>query len=155
MSELTKLVDKLVAEYGGGQAYFSAMDESVRRPEYFARVTAAAFERFGEHRVVTSGTFGREYGSWWQESVRRGPWPLCMPGGLRKLTAVDAGLFTPPGVAGQRFVFLDDSLYLGRTFDVVRDALARGGAKVVGGFVVYDGSTHARGNIGSLFRWHK
>lgn len=152
-AELRSLVSDLVENHGGGAPFFDALDEEVRRPRYFEELTRLARGYFPRALPVVSGEFGRAYQAWWVRTDQGFTPPLWVPGGLRgkgvSITIDDAS-------RSDEYVFLDDSIYRGRTRDRVDNALWTAGAELVGTIVVYDGtpiSTQHIRHTDALYSW--
>lgn len=77
---------------------------------------------------------------------------ICVRGGLRSGNLVDDISYLP--LEGKRVVFLDDSYYLGRTRNVIKEELERNGAKLLKTIVAYDGSKVKDKDVVSLFRYY-
>jgi hypothetical protein len=151
---MTQLVDRMVAEYGGGQAYFTAMDKELRDDRIPRTLVSMAYALFGvDISFVVSGAFGL-FASKWTGSNEA----YWVPGGLRNGERVvwkKAWHYAPYddvdiSAVPNRLVFLDDSFYKGRTYDAIC-AAARG--RVIGAVVAYDGSWQPRKDVFSLYRW--
>jgi hypothetical protein len=148
---LHDLVEKMLAEYGEGSPYFTALDAALRVPWVFNLLLAEAGPRRDWDRLIVSGQFGADFAKWLNKVSYGSGMPLIvLPGGLRH---GDQHLRWPQVETGRRYLFLDDSLYEGRTFDVASDVVKRSGGVVVGGIVAYDGSKAGIESVESLYRW--
>jgi hypothetical protein len=141
------LVERMLEEHGGGEAYFDNLDSNLRNPWVFRALTESAWAMFGPALVVVSGKFGEAYRRWANAEFIRDP-VIVLSGGVRKGGAINA----PEYVGGVKMslVFIDDSYYQGRTYLAVREAL---GERVLGAFVAYDGSPEPHPDVYSLYRW--
>lgn len=153
------IVDGLVAEFGGGQDYFTALDQRIQTlngwPVRALRDMAyVLWDR--DIDFVVSGSVGMHWANWtppdtiWAPGgIRHGEpvkfWSLSSANGTR-LRELDLAELRP------RIVLLDDSFFRGRTLDALTEA-SKG--RVIGAVTVYDGSSgKARPNVFSLYRWH-
>lgn len=159
---MIQIVDNLVKEHGGGQAYFTAMDKRVREEKGYLVATLASMADaiFGrDTHFVVSGAFGlhalnwisarfREQSYWTPGGIRHGE-PVTfsrVPFGSTALYPIDVAELP------ERLVLLDDSYFRGRTLDAIN---VRSGFRVLGAVVAYDGShDRVRSNVFSLYRWH-
>lgn len=165
MGEFENTPESLMAQYverakrsaPGGTGYFERLDAYISRDGgiHRALVDLAAYH-FPRASIITSGGFGMEH-SRWSRANRAGVLPLVLPGGLRHKPRPEYNMaFRDWGyrMAGVRsWVFLDDSLYAGRTMDWVRDLVLMTGGAFEGAVVAYDGSHQKRRNVHSLYRY--
>lgn len=154
---LLKIVDDLVAEFGGGSEYFDNLDRRIRLENGWVPRALMAMARtlWGRDvKFLLSGSSGYHWANW----VIEGHW--CN-GGVRhgatitefkRLSGIGPHLMYPVDIAElpERLVLLDDSFYKGRTLDAVT-AATRG--RVIGAVVAYDGAREPRSNVFSLYRW--
>jgi hypothetical protein len=153
------IVDSLVAEFGGGQDYFTALDKRILELNGWpvrALVDMARVLWDYDVKFVVSGAVGKHWANWTPEDT------VWAPGGLRygapvqfwKISTATGTLLRKLDLAElpARMVLLDDSFYRGRTLDAL-NAASHG--RVIGAVTVYDGSSgKARPNVFSLYRWH-
>lgn len=138
---LEQLVEDMVREHGGGTRFFDSLDKKLRTNAITCALTVVANAMFGQKKTVVSGRFGAEYGNQF--------FPCLVLPSLRR------GDFTafPQVEAEGEYVFLDDSFYSGRTYDTARIIVSRGGGKIIGAVVAYDGSPKPWRSVYSLYRW--
>lgn len=147
-------VEKVLQTEDGGRRYFDLLDTYLRHADVFEAVTAVAFETYGDgNGFITSGRFGEAYEDWQRSVPRRMRRPLIvLPGSLRY--SYRTPRIEPHRLYGVRgWVFLDDTLYLGRTLMKVNDALRSDFRSLTGAVVAYDGSHTPFANVTSLYRY--
>lgn len=152
-SLLRDVARRVEAEVGDGSAFFDRVDLELRdrfwyRAQWQRYALMAASTALSLPRVslpVVSGAWGRGF-------VRAYPkWgALVLPGELRHadLPPIEEDL------SGKSFVFLDDSCYLGRTRDKIRDRIAEAGGELRASLVLYDGSATGIDGMEGLYRYH-
>lgn len=167
---LSGVVAELTARFGGGTAFFDALDERMRDPFYFDALISRAFAEFpgtdydvGFDRIVVSGRFGEAFVHWFPSSQwsRSRETPLLVPGDLRHADlppfTADLGWhlgdFHVNRAQPPKYVFLDDSVYKFRTFNKIKQRIEEANGQVVGHIVLYDGSLEPQ-RIPSFYRWH-
>lgn len=159
---LTGAVAELVARFGGGTAFFDALDKRLRDPFYFDALMDLAFEEVNFDRIVVSGKFGEDFAKWFPTSQwgRYRETPLVVPGNLRHSELppfiADLGWQLSDNATRQyppKYVFLDDSVYRFRTYNQIKQRIEEADGEVVGHVVLYDGSREPQ-RIPSFYRWH-
>ena len=100
----------------------------------------------GKYRYVVTGKTGIAYFNYGFTT------DLIVPGGLRKSnTRLDLSEYVK---AGENYVLIDDSYFMGRTEAVIRKALSECGASLAGTLVFYDGCIEKRPWITSMYRYY-
>ncbi len=148
------VVEDLLKKHKGGQKFFTALDERVRKRAFMSRILAYLENEpglDGDEPIVATGKFGVAFNnyctSFWDREV------LLVPGGLRRGRELNLSPFKSR-IQWRRFVFVDDSFYSGRTLCIVRDEIARLGGSVVLAVVIYDGSKVQSPGVRSLYRYY-
>lgn len=138
------LVEDMVRAHGGGTRFFDSLDAKLRSNAITSALTVMAYAMFGPSKIVVTGQFGIEYAKKFYPA-------LVLP-------SLRYGFGSIPEVApldGERFVFIDDSFYSGRTYDAARMIVDRGGGKIIGAVVAYDGAKYPWKSVYSLYRWRE
>lgn len=137
--------------YGGGQEYFSALDMLVKGDkEILDKLDGYAFELYIENKLPHRGMpiVSGEFGLHWKNQNKVG---LCVQGGLRHGTQImDLSQYIVPN---HHYLFFDDSYFLGRTAEAVKQEIERCGGIFDGCIVIYDGSKQAPHKVWSLYRY--
>ena len=146
VNDLNDLVSDLLRQHNGGEVFFDHLDEALRNSSTIMEALIKTLrEKTG--RIICSGKFGRVFANVAPEPV------IVVNGGLRSGEKIDDLSYLD--LKGQKFIFVDDSFYLGRTRDRIKDELERQGAHLIHTFVIYDGSKIKDENVTSLYRYHK
>lgn len=156
-----EVVEEVRGHYPGGRPFFTMLDASLRRPEFFRLAFDAAGHaphyRRGERgtwvpsdpTIVLSGKFGEAMHAWLWKAHQIDS--LLVEGDVRH------GGLTPIGrdrvVRGSLYVFIDDSLYRGRTRAQIGARLDDVGAKLIKSVVIFDGAHEDIPGVESLYRW--
>lgn len=140
-------VNRLLEQYQGGQIFFTELDKSVKfDEEILFQLTEAVRKKYdGNVRTIASGEIALAMHNFGVTI------DFIVPGGLR----FDPSKINlePFGIKG-KFVFIDDSYFSGRTYQVVKEEIKRLGGQMLGAYVAYDGSKHKEENIDSLYRYY-
>ena len=147
---MQKVFDKVnvcLERFIGGEAFFDELDKMVKfDKEVLVEFIGTIQERFNKTHTIASGEFGlclHNYGL----SV-----DLLVQGGLRKGNQIcDLSQFIKKG---ERYLFLDDSYFSGKTAQVVKEEVERYGGQFIGCYVIYDGSMNPIHKVKSIYRYH-
>jgi len=149
--EIKRVVDSIMRVTPGGEAFFDALDEYIR--------TCATKHVFNElllpcadKLLVMSGKFGRGLA----ERIDRGEYDfkyILFNGGIR--SGAEPEIARSTELHGlHNAVFVDDTIYGGRTYTVIKGHLSKMDIEVGGARVVYDGSPVQRNFVTSVFRFY-
>jgi hypothetical protein len=157
MNNLEFVVEALLEKYGGGEPYFDALDASLNNYHFQTDLLERIVEDYDKediHRLfrdevfVVSGGFGEMFFKRFEYDA----YIILVNGGLRepnsKLEILDANIDLH-GLKNLNAIFLDDSLYLSRTLNRIKEDI---GIKDV--YVIYDGSKTKDPSIRSLYRYY-
>lgn len=157
-AQVARYVEAVSAVHQGGSVYFNRLDSLIGRdPTVMASMQELVEEKFGSHvSIVVSGGFGMEYRDWARANRMAQP-NYWLPGGLRRRGEPTWSMANEARahLIGWPFdvVFIDDSMYLGRTIDWVHSLVLMAGRRFVGSVVAYDGSRTKRRDVHSLYRY--
>lgn len=153
MKLIDNIVKDMIEEHEGGEKFFDNLDKEVQSPPIVeALISKIPSDQFLDY-IIVSGKFGRFFSSYYSSIGRIVKYKvICVRGGLRSGNLVDDISYLP--LEGKRVVFLDDSYYLGRTRNVIKEELERNGAKLLKTIVAYDGSKVKDKDVVSLFRYY-
>lgn len=153
MKLIDSLVRDMIEEHEGGEKFFDNLDKEVQSPPIVEElISNIPSDQFVDY-VIVSGKFGRFFSNYYSNVNRIVKYKvICVKGGLRRGNMVDDISYLP--LKGKRVVFIDDSYYLGRTRDVIKEELAKNGATLIKTVVAYDGSKIKDKDVFSLFRYY-
>lgn len=146
LARLTKHIEETV---GDGTPFFDTMDETLQET-YWLQVQYLRYldSQYANLNLVVSGKWGEMLEKYLMPRSPR--YVLKVRGGLRhgELPPLDVDL------TAQRFLFLDDSCYKGRTRDKIAQRIQEAGGELVYSYVLYDGSIDPIPGIEGVFRYH-
>jgi hypothetical protein len=142
-------VNELLEKFIGGEIFFDQLDDSVRTSkEILEAIYNDVKARYphNKYKYVVTGKTGIAYFNYGFTT------DLIVPGGLRKSnTRLDLSEYVK---AGENYVLIDDSYFMGRTEAVIRKALNECGASLAGTLVFYDGCIEKRPWVTSMYRYY-
>lgn len=149
-------VQLAVSRFGDGTQFFDYLDERLIAPAYFDYLKDRIVENHYDG-ILGSGKFG------WAFSMYAASHPFLppvynFPGDLRHQDLYDPMI--DPHFEGAAFVYIDNSIYKGRTLGKVNRYVRDWGGRIKAAFVLYDGSRppHAAAEIVTpfhyIYRWH-
>ena len=143
-------VNKLLEEYIGGQIFFTALDKAVKFDfSILDQLMRAVRTRFGtDVCTIASGEIGLAMHNFGVKA------DFLVPGGLRHDPSKIHLEPFKDSIKDNKFVFVDDSYFSGRTALVVKEEIERLGGIFLGTYVAYDGSKHREQDVHSLYRYY-
>lgn len=142
-------VNKLLEQYIGGQIFFTELDKAVKfDAKILSDLTNKVMELHPYSRTIASGEIGLAMHNLGVHI------DFLVPGGLRHdPPKINLAPFAGQ-IKGQKFVFIDDSYFSGRTALVVKEEIERLGGIFVGSMVAYDGAKEKDPTVDSLYRYY-
>lgn len=142
-------VNKLLEQYTSGQIFFTELDKAVKfDAKILSDLTNKVMELYPYSRTIASGEIGlamHNLGVYID---------FLVPGGLRHdPSKINLAPFVGQ-IKGQKFVFIDDSYFSGRTALVVKEEIERLGGIFIGSMVAYDGAKEKDPTVNSLYRYY-
>lgn len=147
-NQMFEKVNVLLEQYVGGQIFFTELDKAVKFNQEILEELINQTEKFENCLTIASGEIGL---SMHNLGVKV---DFLVPGGLRHdPSKINLAPFENK-IKGQRFVFVDDSYFSGKTAMVVKEEIEKFGGYFVGSLVAYDGSKYKEENVWSLYRYY-
>ncbi len=167
---LNMLVKELIAKHTGGKEFFNALDEVVTDGLFFDKLYQLAMiddayrtieEDEEQYHTIVSGKFGIALSNWlrqyhfdndaeWSETSG----VLLVNGGLRDGDPITDLSPYWEQVQNEKYVFVDDSFFSGRTRNIIAKELERLHGQLMHTYVVYDGSDIPDPRVTSLYRYY-
>ena len=140
-------VNECLEKYIGGEIFFDELDKAVKYDKKMLEELITRVKlKYPGRKLIASGEIGlclHNFGIHVD---------LIVQGGLRNnKEPLDLSKFTK---AGESYVFIDDSYFSGRTYFVVKEALAKVCCNLVGTYVIYDGCYEKRDDVHSIYRYY-
>lgn len=142
MEKLNRMVEECLREHVGGEQFFDALDDKIRNDE---DLLGHMLERVEQNEMfdflIVSGTFGFLFQQFLQNEKRFDLWEklIVVSGGLRNGNEIEPFWKIIP-CNRKKFIFIDDSFFLGRTRDAIQLAIQNQGGQLEKTYVFYDGS---------------
>lgn len=147
-NQMFEKVNVLLEQYVGGQIFFTELDKAVKFDREILIELIKQTENFENCLTIASGEIGL---SMHNLGVKV---DFLVPGGLRHdPSKINLAPFANK-IEGQKFIFIDDSYFSGKTAMVVKEEIERLGGCFIGSLVAYDGSKYKENNVWSLYRYY-
>ena len=142
-------VNKLLEQYIGGQIFFTELDNAVKfDKKILSDLINRVMELHPYSRTIASGEIGLAMHNLGVHI------DFLVPGGLRHdPSKINLAPFAEQ-IKGQKFIFIDDSYFSGKTALVVKEEIERLDGVFVGSMVAYDGSREKDPTVDSLYRYY-
>ena len=153
---IESLVNDCLIQHEGGEKFFDAIDEKLRNDNLLiTMMLGKVLESETFDYIFVSGSFGKVFkdfcsnhiGSDFSDNI------IVVNGGLRRGYEIEP-FHENYDVNGKNLVFIDDSYYLGRTRDKIKDYITKNGGNLVSSYVFYDGSKEKDDNVYSFYRYY-
>ncbi len=153
-NKLEELIEKLLAKYKGGRPFFDALDDQIKN-SLNEDITISLMKGCENKYICSSGGFGDKVHKLWKEGKIKCKGLIIFNG---KIMTKDKGVtYWYPAdfdIKDKEFVFVDDSLFSGKTFRVIEDFLKGYNSTIEYVSVVYDGSKRKDERIHSFYRYY-
>lgn len=153
--EMTSLVNDCLIQHEGGEKFFDAIDEKLRDDKTLINMMINKVndnEKFDY--IIVSGQFGivfKDYCNKYFDNIKDNI--IVVNGGLRKGYAITS-FWEDYDIKNKKFIFIDDSYYLGRTRDAIKNAIEENHGELLNTYVFYDGSKVKEDNVHSFYRYY-
>lgn len=151
--EMVNIVETFLNDYIGGEEFYDALDEQIRINDAWLYTMISLVEQESFDKLIVSGNFGRKFYKFVQEKIGEelASKILVANGSLRKGNSV--GL-EATNFHNQKFIFIDDSFWAGRTRDAVQKYVEENNGIFTKTFVFYDGNKVKDKNVISFYRYY-
>lgn len=154
MIKLNEIVKECLEQHVGGEKFFDALDEKCR--DDFSLLTSMIdlIKNVNYDYIIVSGKFGNAFKDFCinnhQELINK---LIVVNGGLRHGIEI-SDYYNHYNVNDKEVIFLDDSFYLGRTRDSIKNSLEENNASLIHTYVLYDGSKIKDNKVTSFYRYY-
>lgn len=153
---LTDIVNNCLEEYVEGECFFDAIDSYIRNNDFLIATMIdkiLTYEKFDY--LIVSGRFGKNFKDYilkyrfddLKDKI------IVVNGNLRHDDEV-IDFYNTYDILNKEFIFVDDSYYLGRTRDKIKEAILNHGGRLITTYVFYDGSKIKDENVHSFYRYY-
>lgn len=152
-TEMINVVNTFLNEYVGGEEFYDALDEQIRINDVWLYAMIALVEKEDFDKIIVSGNFGRRFYKFVQEKISEelAAKILVANGSLRKGNSI--GLENKD-LSGQKFIFIDDSFWAGRTRNVIKNYIEENNGILKKTYVFYDGNKEKFSEVVSFYRYY-
>jgi len=152
--KLEDLISNLLLKYEGGRPFFDALDDQIKN-SINEDIVISLMRGTEDKYVVSSGEFGDRVFNLYNEGKFKCKGMVVYNG---KIMTKDKGVtyWYPPDfdLNNKEFVFIDDSLFSGKTLSVIENHLREHNSKIEYVSVVYDGSKKKDPKVHSFYRYY-
>lgn len=143
---LIKTINELIRKYVGGESYFNTLDDFIKGSEYYIKW---ALENAPSDKIlILSGAFGERVAAYLKLNDARSY--ILLKGSPR--TGHITGIYTDIVVDTKECVMIDDSYYLGTTYNYIRGYLRSLELYLDEIVVIYNGS---KSKVKSLYNYYE
>ena len=149
--KIESIVNECLIKHEGGSIFFDAIDEKLRNDNSLMQLMLKKIleNEFFDY-IVVSGKFGYAFNDFCiNNKLYKNI--ICLNGSLRE-GKINVKLKI--NIKNKKIVFVDDSYYLGRTRDKIKQFLKNYGAELISTYVFYDGSKIKDEKVKSMYRYY-
>lgn len=156
VKEIEKIVNECLVKYTGGEVFFDAIDEKLRNNDsLMLEMINKIVNREKFDYLIVSGSFGKKFKEIINKHLNSNLSKniITVNGGLRdsnKIVKFDNYY----SIKNKNVIFIDDSYYLGRTKDKIKNAVTNNGGNFICTYVFYDGSKYKDNTVHSIYRYY-
>lgn len=155
MYELDKIVKEMLEQHVGGETFFDHLDQAIQTEPIIEQLYNMVDKYNYDVNIIVSGKFGNFFNNWYTVNTNYvNQMVIIVNGGLRTGLSIDNLDYLEEYIKNNKFVFLDDSYYSGKTQRAVKNEIERLGGKLINTFVIYDGIINNNNDVKSLYRYY-
>lgn len=156
MKEMESLVNECLIQHEGGEKFFDAIDEKLRNDTLLINMMIEkVLKNENFDYIITSGKFGKVFKNHCEKHMdnKFNQNIIVVNGNLRK--DEDVIDFTNQyNINNKRLIFVDDSYYLGRTRNKIKNTIEKNHGNLISTYVFYDGSQTKDKDVYSFYRYY-
>lgn len=156
ITEIESLVNDCLIKHEGGEKFFDAIDEKLRNDNLLiTMMIGKVLENETFDYIIVSGNFGRFFKNFCLNHIGEdfSSNVIVVNGGIRNGNKV-VEFYKKYDIYNKDFIFIDDSYYLGRTRDKIKEAIINNGGHLICSYVFYDGSKIKDDTVHSFYRYY-
>lgn len=156
VKEMESLVNDCLIQHEGGEKFFDEIDEKLRNDNLLmTMMIGKILENESFDYLIVSGRFGKVFKKFCLNHIGKdfSSNIIVVNGGLRAGNEVD-DFSKDYDIKNKNIIFIDDSYYLGRTRDKIKETITNNGGKLACSYVFYDGSKIKDNNVHSFYRYY-
>lgn len=154
--EIESIVNECLKQHEGGENFFDAIDEKLRNDNLLiTMMIGKVLEQEKFDYIIVSGNFGKVFKNFCLNHIGKdfSNNVIVVNGGLRSGNKIEE-FYKEYDINNKNLVFIDDSYYLGRTRDKIKDSITSNGGKLICSYVFYDGSKIKDDSVHSFYRYY-
>lgn len=154
--EMESLVNDCLTQHEGGERFFDAIDEKLRNDNLLiTMMIGKVLENETFDYIIVSGNFGKVFKNFCLNHIGKdfSDNVIVVNGGLRNGNEIDK-FYNQYDINNKNLIFIDDSYYLGRTRDKIKDSIINNGGNLICSYVFYDGSKIKDNSVHSFYRYY-
>lgn len=154
--EMESLVNECLIQHEGGERFFDAIDEKLRNDDLLiTMMIGKILEKEKFDYIIVSGNFGNVFKNFCKKHYSKEFYDniIVVNGGLRHEHEV-IDFYSNYDLKKKNIIFVDDSYYLGRTRDKIKNAINENGGNLFATYVFYDGSKIKDNTVHSFYRYY-
>lgn len=153
--KIDNLVELCLKEHTGGEIFFDAIDEKLRNDDTLLKmIIDEVLNNEVFDYIIVSGNFGNVFKNFIDINLKKlAKKVIVVNGGLRKGEKI-INFWEEYDIPMKKFIFIDDSFYLGRTRDKIEDAIKQHNGTLLSTYVFYDGSKEKEEKVHSFYRYY-
>lgn len=152
--KIESLVNECLIQHEGGEKFFDAIDERLRNDNLLmSMMITKIIEKESFDYLIVSGRFGYAFKEFCKENINDefSNGIIAVNGNLRNDNiSYDLDF----NIKDKSFIFIDDSFYLGRTRDKIKDFIELNDGNLICTYVFYDGSKEKDSSVHSFYRYY-
>lgn len=150
------LVEECLKQHEGGEKFFDAIDEKLRNDNLLlTMILGRVLEKEKFDYIIVSGKFGIVFKKFCTQHLDKelAKNIIVINGSLRNEN-VEINFPEEYDINNKSLVFIDDSFFLGRTRDKIKNTIDDKGGKLLYTYVFYDGSKIKDSSVYSFYRYY-
>lgn len=157
MNKMESLVNECLVQHEGGEKFFDAIDDKLRSDKVLMTMMIGKILE-NEHFdfLITSGTFGKFFKNYCENHMDKefSNQIIVVNGSLRNENEKIIDFWNQYDISDKSIIFVDDSYYLGRTRNKIKNAIEKHHGKFINTYVFYDGSKEKDKSVHSFYRYY-
>jgi hypothetical protein len=154
MNKLYEIIEETLHDFTGGELFFDQLDLQIRKNAFIIQDLFKTIPVEKRKNIICSGKFGAYLVKNIKKLADNNESLILLHGGIRYDGYVNLK-HMKDDLRGKEYIFIDDSLYEGRTKNAIKKEIESCGAILTDTYVVYDGSIRRQHNVNSLYRYYK
>lgn len=155
-NKIDYLVEECLKQHEGGEKFFDAIDEKLRNDNLLlTMILGRVLEKEKFDYIIVSGKFGIVFKNFCTQHFDKelAKNIIVVNGSLRN-EEVKITFPEEYDINNKSLVFIDDSFFLGRTRDKIKNTIENKGGNLLYTYVFYDGSKNKDSSVYSFYRYY-